>query len=261
MGPLFLLYCIGTFIMYIGIQKFAKLLQVRALPLSPLIFIVAVTALGTVVSWFFPYTGAGREESTFFFGLLSFSGACSAVAAFVGWRIRQAIGASYKRPMTWLTAGLSMIAFYYFQVAFVQSIGMSVGFLKWYDAYHLVLWPSIFGSISLLRAGQLFKWTGLQYGTLSKDANTIDIVLYVAGLSSDQRGIDQALDTVRQLTASMQSTSELRPEDEPQLIRTYLKIEDYLVTQEPLRRFIRQDIRARLPYEFQQKLVAYEASF
>jgi hypothetical protein len=256
LGPLFILYCFGTFVMYIGVRKFAKLLQTKPFPLPPLALIVAITAIGTGLSWFLPHTGADKVGPTFFFGLLFFSGASSMVAALVGWRIRQVIGAAYKPAILWLVAGLGMIAFYYFQAAFVQGIGASVEFLKWFDTYNIFLWPSIAGSVFLLRAGQLFKLVGLRYGTLPEPANELDIVTYVANLPSDPRAIDPIIDTVRRLTASRQTSNALDAVEKAKLLEIYLKIEEYLVTQETLRKFTRQDLRARLPREFQQKLAA-----
>ncbi len=83
--------------------------------------------------------------------------------------------------------------------------------------------------------------------------SVLDIVVYTAGLASNPQQIDPYLDQIRLITAKTSSDS-FTAEQQATMRKVYLELEDYLVSKEPLRKFTRQDLRARFPRQFTQVL-------
>lgn len=82
--------------------------------------------------------------------------------------------------------------------------------------------------------------------------SSVDIVVYAATLVSTHTAIDNLLDPVRFITAKLQPNTPLPfpPDTEETLRQVYLKIEQYLLTQETIRKFtkegLRQDVAQKL---------------
>jgi hypothetical protein len=88
----------------------------------------------------------------------------------------------------------------------------------------------------------------------------IDGVTYVAGLVSNPEDTGQLLDAVRDITARLQPGEAPSAEDEQQLFSIYLQLEGYLITKEPLRHFIKEDLRKRIAEPLIKQLNDFEAT-
>lgn len=86
----------------------------------------------------------------------------------------------------------------------------------------------------------------------------LDMVIHAASLVSNPSGIDPLLDQVRAMTAELSSGEHVSKVDEQRLVNIYLRIEDYLVTEEPLRVFQKDELRESLAPELLQILSVYE---
>jgi len=78
----------------------------------------------------------------------------------------------------------------------------------------------------------------------------LDIVLYVANLVSNPTDVDLVLDKVREITSGLQPDQELSTSDRAVLKKVYEKLEDYLLHQDPLRVFTRDELRERIAKRF-----------
>lgn len=86
----------------------------------------------------------------------------------------------------------------------------------------------------------------------------IDLVTSTAGLASNPRAIDGTLDKVRAITARLKPGDALSATDEAGLFAAYLDIEQYLMTNDPIRTFSKQELRARINPDLLAKLNTYE---
>jgi hypothetical protein len=86
----------------------------------------------------------------------------------------------------------------------------------------------------------------------------LDMVTHAASLVSNPSGIDPLLDRVRAITAELSSDRKVSPVDEKELVTIYFQIEQYLITEEPMRTFHRDDLRRSLSPDLLQLLAEYE---
>jgi hypothetical protein len=94
---------------------------------------------------------------------------------------------------------------------------------------------------------------------LSEATTVLEIVTNTAGLASNLRDIDPILDEVRLVTSSLKPGQTLSEEDDEQLIGAYLRLEEYLITREPIRSFTKEELRNRLSDAMRQRVETYEA--
>lgn len=83
---------------------------------------------------------------------------------------------------------------------------------------------------------------------LPQDTNLVEVVTYLASLASNPREIDPILDTLRIVTARMKGAPS--DEDARELRKVWQQLEDYLVTQEKVRAFTREDLQQRIQHRF-----------
>jgi hypothetical protein len=86
----------------------------------------------------------------------------------------------------------------------------------------------------------------------------LDMVTYAAGLVSNSRDIDPLLDKVRLITSKLQPGQTPSPNENKELVTVYLQIEHYLTTKEPLRTFVRDELRARLDPHLRTMITSFE---
>src|SRR5688572_32277619 len=83
-----------------------------------------------------------------------------------------------------------------------------------------------------------------------ESTSSLDIVVYMAGLASNPKAIDQHLDKVREISAMFTPESGLTTLHEQILTDVYILLEDYLTTKDPLRSFTKQEIRQKVEAKF-----------
>jgi flagellar biosynthesis component FlhA len=98
-----------------------------------------------------------------------------------------------------------------------------------------------------------------QQTSITGAKTVLDLVTSTAALASNPAQIDPILDSVRSITSQVVPGQVLSDGDEAKIIEVYLRLEQYLITQEPIRNFTKEELRARLAPELLQRLTAYEA--
>lgn len=96
--------------------------------------------------------------------------------------------------------------------------------------------------------------------TKGKITNSLDMVTRAASLASNVRNIDTILDDVRMITSKLEPGQSISDNDNKKLIQAYLQIENYLITQESLRTFTKEDLRRKYTDDLRQYLVTYETT-
>ncbi|MDB5178803.1 MAG: hypothetical protein JWN01_746 [Patescibacteria group bacterium] len=89
--------------------------------------------------------------------------------------------------------------------------------------------------------------------------SALDLVIYAAGLASSSQAIDTTLQKVRLITAQVQPGGPMPAAVEAPLLQAYLDIEQYLIYNEPLRSFTKEDLRRRLSETLRSALAKHEA--
>lgn len=86
----------------------------------------------------------------------------------------------------------------------------------------------------------------------------LDLATYAGSLASNPADIDPILDRVRKITTIHSVGSDLSPEDESALLEVYLDLEKYLMTNDPIRTFTKEELRGRLSPNLSMKLTNHE---
>lgn len=93
--------------------------------------------------------------------------------------------------------------------------------------------------------------TQTQLLSLPNDANLLEINIYLASLASDPNKVDTILDPMRQITAQPNFQQESAShEDVSKLQKVGNRLADYLIHQESVRAFTREDLERRLRDRF-----------
>ncbi len=244
-------YLVGVVCMLWGMRVFAALLRVKRFGTSPF----AAFGLSVVLSLaavLVPHVKIATDELTFHLSLAIsiFDSVFVSFAAVIAFQIRRIIGATYIRSMSWLCAALVVVSVAGWQYVAVQ-LTLHTG--DWYYDYTVMVAPFILGGLLLVAAGYAFSninvWSG---GRASqRSALELDVVMYVAGLVSNPSEINLALEDVRRVTSHMTFGQALSDEGRAVMVGVYAKIELYLVENDPLRTFSREELRHRIAKEFE----------
>jgi len=91
--------------------------------------------------------------------------------------------------------------------------------------------------------------------------NTVlELTNYAASLASNLTDVDPFLDEVRRITAKGAPSESLTNSDTQALLTVYLRIEEYLMTKEPVRSFSKEGLRSRIMPELRQQIENHEAN-
>ncbi len=248
----YLQYLVGAPLMYLGVRLFYKKTGLKGWA-SSLFVALGLIVLFSAIHPFLPYDGAWEGAFTLtqynlfkIVTVLPF--VLYGVAAYMAARLRQHTGQEYASAFNWLTIGL---AFYVVNTLGIILIEV-IGYENPYYADRLYTIPAILGDFCLLFAGYCFAAIGAPK-TSRKEAGQVtsmDIIIHVAGMASDQSKIDQYLDDMRIITSKLQPGQPISDADQNKLRGVYLKIEEFLVRSDPLRSFQQTKLRTEVAKHF-----------
>lgn len=244
-------FVIASLAVYFSMRTFARILSVKFFATS-LWRVLATVLAACVFITLIPHlriTGTPALEFQYdaFMALLVWVLGMELFAAIILWRIRTVIGPLYSGAVTWLAIAMSLTVASGV-VELLYSL-LSPYSLTWYTKYALNSLPSLFPVLVALIAGSVFK--GIAERRLSPSAGYIDVIVYMESLASSPTALDPEMDQLRLITARLTpGADKLSDKDINALIKLYLKIEHYLITSEPLRKFNREELRALLPEHF-----------
>lgn len=235
-------FCSGMF-MYIGIRKYARLVEAR----NKLTY--WRWTIGTAIILSVALTLIFREAPLP--QLIGCNLAFNIASVIIARRIRQQLGERYTDAINKLA--LSFTAIIIFDLHMVVAQAFWPDSKGWYFTFGIHYWPQVLWAIASLIAGQAFFRTAYYPQAIQENANFIDSILYVAALASNKQAIDPILDQLRVIT-SKKNPNDFTDQDRRTLLTIYRQIEDYLVTSDPLRTYSRQELRSHLTYDFQSAL-------
>ncbi len=246
----YLQYLVGAPLMYFGIRMFYKKVGLGGWG-SSLVAALGLIALFSLIHPFLPYDNAWPVtviEYNLFKIVTIIPFALYAITAFMAFRLRQRTGEGYKSAFNWLTIGLVFYAINTLGIILIEVIGYE----NIYYANRLYTIPAILGDLGLLFAGYCFAAIGrpkLARG-IGETVTSMDIIIYVAGMASDQTKIDAYLDGMRSVTINLSPGEELTAEDQKKLQKSYVQIENFLIHDDPLRSFDKDTLRKDIVTRF-----------
>lgn len=234
---------IGAFLMLLGVWQLARLLKVHSSFTNAWVILAYLLILSTIL-WLLPHHTTNLTDQ-FIHANHVLEALFYPLAVLLLWKASRTVSASYARSFVILIA-----AFVGNFVAATLFIGTA------YLAYPQWASDELLGSLFIIdifiyvAAGYSFSNLQRRLVRQQTASSTVDIVVFVASLASQPRNIDQFLDELRAITAKLPQNGQLSPAQEQQLTAVYRKLEDYLISQDPLRSFTRADIRELVQRRF-----------
>ena len=259
-GALIIPFMIGSFTIYLGMRRFGRLMRLKTrltsiwFMLLIQVFVMAISAGAASFLPLYPFEGIETFTAT-----VGWSAAFLITSAYIAWRIRNVIGREYLDAMKWLTIALGGYAF---ASMHEYTINFFLAFESPYLLYGLSIIPFALASLILVQASRKFYLVTIHASTASArtsssaltDRDYIDTIVNIAGLASRPTEIDTILDDLRIITLTHDKDLGLSAKEKKQLIHIYYSLEQYLVTDEPLRNFTKQELRAQVSPSFRTLL-------
>lgn len=88
----------------------------------------------------------------------------------------------------------------------------------------------------------------------------LDLATTAAGFASNTDDIAPLLREIQMISDQLPPGALLTPEDEESLFEVYLKLEHYLITADPIRKFNKMELRDKASRGLRARLEAYEKS-
>lgn len=252
-GVVVLPFIISVNLFFVALRRFAQLLQIRRFWLSP--FVVYAVALAFATSAVFvPHISTPglnyvaiitTNAINFFITVIVFFAAAAASVT------RAAAAERYRQSLSWCLASLSLFfvaALHYAVAALIVPLN------HWYFAYGIPLLPSLFGTVSLLLTGYYFTIVNEPAAIKGwKKSSPIDVLTYMATFASNPHEIDIILDPVRAITVEQTNLDNhrLTQQQEEELKKVYLQLENYLIHREALQKYSQQGLRGMVRNRFQ----------
>lgn len=246
-GGIAVAYLIPYLFIFAGIRSFARLLGNNGI-LTKFKFVIPLAIGLSATSFLLPVTLSSTipTETAFhvFLSITLWQLVLTVVSSILMWQITSTIGVSYKDAMRWLL--IALVVYVVIDIHFI--VLQYIGYDNPYGKSGAYLATLALVSVMFATAGYKFWRIGAP-DIEPQNATTINIVIYTAGLVTNPNSIQDILDDVRSVTANS-VTSSLNQADRQKLYDVYIKLEDYLVNKEPLRRFSREKLREQIAQTF-----------
>ncbi|HSX33370.1 MAG TPA: hypothetical protein VLF91_03480 [Candidatus Saccharimonadales bacterium] len=252
----YLSYLVGSILMYYGARQFLRIIQLKSKLTAPLM-VIGATAVVAVIHALLPHAAVWSfsEQKYDAFEIVVIIPVIFYAAAAIGaYNIRRHIGQEYYKAFNWLTAGLTL----QFITAVTILVLDTIGYDNWYFNTRLYEVPTILGDFLVLVSAYQFNVVGevqavsttlkrrlFQRGQ-QQPATSMDIITYIAGMASNLEAVDTILEPMRRVTALLAPGKAPTDKDQMVLRDVYVQLEEYLVTDEPLRTFTRQELRGKV---------------
>lgn len=251
-GLVHLPFLISVTLMFSGILLFAKLLNVGHLKRFVTI-VLSITAILVVLALYLLLTRTSQVSLSAVSYYVSNIIQAVLLLAIVplAFRVKKAAGTLYEPMFNWL-----------FITSLVFAVQLVVGLVAvfvlppghWYLVYGTAITFFIAG-ICLLKVS--FELNKIPFAepvmNIQQDSHSsIDAIVYLAAQVSNPSSIDSILDGLRTVTSSLEPGETLNSNEQRQLARVYNQLEDFLVNQEKIGRFDKNDLRKTVLVRFGQ---------
>ena len=261
-GLIILPFGVATLLLYIGMRQFARLLHIKSLLTSYLVVIgtaVVATAIGYLTGHYFArYRNIAGTD--LYIATVAWSTTFIVYAALLAWHVKTRIGLSYQPAMRGLFTALTTLSIGGLHELVINYF---VDNSSWYVSHGTSFIPFMVGGVTVVIAAYSFSLLGASSVPViavrqAPDSNAPDSyaadVASMATLVSWTNPSDPELSDVRSAITQAASGQPLQSESTEGLLNTYRKIEHYLVNDDPLRRFDKEELRSALKPELRAAL-------
>ena len=164
----------------------------------------------------------------------------------------KSVSAFYKQPFLWFFSFFALNAFNticsLYQLVFGETWFAQTGVMQyWIAGFILSVTALQFNKVAYAEKSKAF----IDPKKSEKGTKTsIDLLTFLAGFASNHSAIDSLLDPIRFVTASPGYVGKPDESQQKILASVYLKLEDYLINKEPLRKFEQKDLREMIELKF-----------
>jgi hypothetical protein len=250
-GGVLIPFLLCMVVSYVGMRRFARLLQIRSIVAS-VWFAIVISTLFAITSYFAAREGLrySEEGADVYIAVAGWATIFMVFTAILIHKIRHTIGQSYRRAMGWLEGGLiamTIAGAHEYSTSFVVHNGepfVDTGLYLWPFAVTglLIVWGSY--RFRLLGAGaENAEETPADKPKQATDHDYIDSIIAVSELASRPTEIDSIMDDLRIVTAEVKPGESLSTAQKQRLMLTFLALESYLTTRDPLRNFTKDEVR------------------
>lgn len=239
-------YIAPALLSFFGVVLFAKLFKVKSIWMSfrfvMVLSIVSAAAAGGLTVITDPPGTADLGGSIV---LSVWTGIFLLASLIVVMKVKNLAGILYQDALGWFVAGRVTVVVSGFSYGLLLIVFGNQHPLHEYGA---VLVPSVISSFLFLRSGYAFKLINEDPGVLprSEAASIIDIITFVASQASNPSELDDDLNKLRMVTATMDADNRVpTTKQEEMLKQVYGAIEQYLANKEPIRRLTIDEIRRK----------------
>jgi hypothetical protein len=251
-------FLVALSLIYTGSRALARLFGVTSLA-TKVWFVVTGTVGFAVVAVLAPHVPTSTPEATLnaSLGSTALSSFIIGVSALLMFQIKRTASVMYTNMLAWMSLSYAFLSFGgVIDIIAVKALGDQ----QWYLIGAFPLIPLFLGGLLMLRAAYSFNTVSAAASDTSgwvarnffgkplhpqkkTTVSSVDIVVYAASLVSSPRAIDPILDNLRRATSSLTPGAPISANDQDVLLATYTKIEDYLLNQEPVRKFTKESLR------------------
>lgn len=262
-GPIVLPFILAVVAMFIGVRAIGRLFGVSGLLVSGWFFFAA-TIVGSLLVTFLPHGATPTAELEFdaSTALPAWTDVGMLICIGILLQTKRKASVLYADAFAWLIIGLAATTT--ISLGYV-TMALILGDQHWLVMDGFIYAVFVVAGIILVRAAYAFYAIPAQAAVTNSqevnffgksrqvaakpNATSVDIVSYAASLASKTEDIAHEIDTISMIS-SRGDAAQLTPQDTTTLKETYLHIEDYLVTHEPVRKFdrgtLRQHIQSKL---------------
>ena len=192
-------YILSITFMFLGMRRLAKLVQLRSFWMSLIAALVVSSAVAFLVT-LLPHTPNSQEEMVFDITNAMSTWSCVMLlfTTLVAWEIRSAIAANYRTSLSWMIAGFVALAT---SGALFVTTGLVLPVDSWYFDTGLQLTPALMSSMFFMWAGYCFTRVNAESEEGATTATPVDVIVYVVGLVSVPKDVDEQLDVLRTVTS------------------------------------------------------------
>jgi len=234
-------FFLALIFIYMGAVRFARLLAIPSILTKPAIAFTIAALISTLAAFIPPVHVAPGLNFAMSMALTAWVITLFGITAIVIKKIQAAINSRYTAAMTWLF--WSMVAN---AIAGVHYMVMLIILPEdhWYEPFGFV--PFLIAALVLVRAGYAFNLINnakspITSGEATTNHTPVDVIISLAELASQPSDIDPMLDGLRTITANSAGHA-LSDSEQASLGDIFLKLQQYLVTQEKLKTYTIEDV-------------------
>lgn len=259
-GIVVLPFFLTALLIYLGFRKFAKIMDIKTHWNSVILSLMAAFIVGGIV-YFLPHAEIASTEIEFrsAMSLSAVDATLWLIAVWLAYRVKRRASPLYAPAFglilyTMVVMVISVLSYLVISLTIAEeSVVLDAGgpFLVYYISGILLFKAAFeFYKIGSTDELTLVNIAGEKPVTSDQPQDVIDVVTYFAQFASNPRTIDPILDRLRFITSSLKAGQSLSEDQQSTLAAIYVDLEKYLIEQEPVRKFTKEEIREILHERF-----------